>query len=115
MIVRSSGDARALHTLEDTMKQMPAGQKLVTEHPEIRIVQHMEGHPRHAGQHASAVIVSRSPLATIAPLGRDEQLMLDKKDAEDLDLLKIDVLGLTQLSVLEQTLRLAKLPLKYIR
>lgn len=111
MIERSSGDARALHTLEDTFSQMEAGRKLVAEHPEIKVVQRMEGHPRHAGQHASAVIVSRDSLEKIAPIGRDGQLMLDKKDAEQLDLLKIDALGLTQLSILEDTLKLAGLPL----
>ena len=111
MIVRSSGDARALHALKDTLHQMPAGQKLLKEHPEIKIVQGVEGNPRHPGQHASAIIVNVNPLNDIAPLGREKQLMMDKKDAESLDLLKIDILGLTQLSTLEQTLELSGLPL----
>lgn len=111
MIVRSSGDARALHTLEDTFQQLPAGQKLVREHPEIRIVQAMEGHPRHAGKHACAVAVSGSPLTEVAPYTREGTLMIDKKDAEELDILKIDCLGLTQLSILEDTLRMADLPI----
>ena len=111
MIARSSGDARALHTLEDTFEQMPAGQKLASEHPEIRIVQKMEGHPRHPGRHASAVIVSDKPLVHLAPLSREGALMVDKKDAERLDLLKIDILGLTQLSILEDSLSMVGLPL----
>ena len=111
MIERSSGDARAMHTLEDTFEQMPAGRKLAKDHPEIRIVEQMEGHPRHSGRHASAVIVSDKPLVQLAPVSREGSLMVDKKDAEKLDLLKIDVLGLTQLSVLEDALRLSDLPL----
>ena len=111
MIERSSGDARAMHTMEDTFEQMPAGRKLIGQHPEIRIVQDMEGNPRHAGTHASAVIVSDSPLVNLAPLSRDGSLMVDKKDAESMNLLKIDALGLTQLSILEETLRASGLPL----
>src|SRR5687768_610907 len=36
--------------------------------------------------------------------------MCDKKDAEELNLLKVDALGLTQLSIFEKALELAKLP-----
>lgn len=111
MIKRSSGDARALHTLEDTFKELPAGQKLVKDHPEIKIVQQMQGHPTHVGKHAAAVVLNANPLREIAPVDqRSGAIMLDKYDAEEVDLLKIDALGLTHLSILEEALELAGLP-----
>ena len=71
----------------------------------------MEGHPRHSGTHASAVVLSAESLNNIAPVdARNGVLMLDKKDADKVDLLKVDVLGLTQLSILEDSLEYAKLP-----
>jgi DNA polymerase III alpha subunit len=116
MIERSSGDARALHTLEDTLRAMPAGQRLLELHPNTLIATRFEGHPRHYSQHAAGVVIAREPIVNyVAVDHRTGATMCDKKDAEDaFNLLKIDVLGLTQLSVFEDCLRLAGLPLDYL-
>jgi DNA-directed DNA polymerase III PolC len=107
IIERSSGDARAMLTLEDTLNETEAGRLLLTEHPEIRIAARMEGHPRNAGQHAAGVLITEDPIAEyVAVDSRTNGAMADKKDSEDLNLLKIDALGLTQLSVFERTLEL---------
>lgn len=107
LIERSSGDARALDTLEDTLRETPKGKKLLEDHPEILIATQMEGHPRHSGQHAAGIILTDRPiLEHVAIDNRKNSAQCDKKDAEDLDLLKIDALGLTQLSVFEQTMDL---------
>ena len=47
LIVRSSGDSRALQTLEDTFNNTPAGRELLAKYPEILVAGRMEGHPRH--------------------------------------------------------------------
>lgn len=111
LIERSGGDARAQDTLEDTMAAIPVARELVTEYPELKVAYRMEGMPRHSGQHACAVILSDTELNTIAPIDKKNKvLMLDKKDAEYVNLLKVDILGLTQLSILEQALEMAGLP-----
>jgi hypothetical protein len=111
MIERSSGDARALNTLEDSLKELAAGKKLLEDHPEIINIIHMEGHPRHSSQHAAGIIISDKPVSEFVALDlRTGSTMCDKKDAEDLNLLKIDALGLKQLSVFEDTLEMASLP-----
>ena len=112
MIERSSGDSRALNTLEDTLLTMPAGQRLLEEYPEARIVAEFEGHPRHHSQHAAGVVVSATPVTDFVSIDRRTgATMCDKKDAEDgYNLLKIDALGLTQLSVFEDALEMAGLP-----
>lgn len=108
LIERSSGDSRALNTLEDTLKETEAGKKLVSEFPEILVATKMEGHPRHYSQHAAGIVVTEDPVANyVAVDSRTGATFCDKKDAEELNLLKIDALGLTQLSIFEDALELA--------
>lgn len=110
LIVRSGGDSRALDTLEDTLRTTPNGQKLLKEHPEIMVATKMEGHPRHHSQHAAGIIVTDKPVnAYVATDQITGATHCDKKDAEELNLLKIDALGLTQLSVFEDALQMAGL------
>lgn len=110
LIERSSGDSRALNTLEDTLMTMPAGKELIEEYPEMMVATKMEGHPRHYSQHAAGIVIAQHPITDIMPVDhRTGATMCDKKDAEDLNLLKIDALGLTQLSVFEDCLELAGL------
>lgn len=112
LIERSSGDSRALQTLEDTLNTMPAGKTLLADHPESLIVTQFEGHPRHYSQHAAGIVIAERPITDFVAVDhRTGATMCDKKDAEDgYNLLKIDALGLTQLSVFEDCLELAGLP-----
>jgi DNA polymerase III alpha subunit len=111
IIKRSSGDARALQAVEDTFKDTSAGRELIEKHPEMAICQRLEGHPRHYSQHAAGIILTSEPVERyVAVDDRTGATMCDKKDAEDLGMLKIDALGLTQLSVFEDTLAMAGLP-----
>lgn len=72
----------------------------------------MEDHPKHAGQHAAGVVITSGPVSDVVAVDRRTgATMCDKYDAETLNLLKIDALGLTQLSVFEDALELAGLPL----
>lgn len=107
IIERSGGDARALQTLEDTLKDTDAGRSLLAEFPEINIAAGMEGHPNNASQHAAGIVITAAPVHHyVAVDRRSRSIMCDKKDAEDYNLLKIDALGLTQLSIFERTLEL---------
>lgn len=112
LIERSSGDSRALQTLEDTLATMPAGQRLLADHPEAKVVSAFEGHPRHCSQHAAGVVIANEPITNYVAMDkRTNATQCDKKDAEEgFNLLKIDALGLTQLSVFEDALELAGLP-----
>ncbi len=108
LIIRSSGDSRALNTLEDTFTSSAAGKELMEKYPEILVAAQMEGHPRHYSQHAAGIVVTAEPVTEyVAVDARTGATQCDKKDAEDLNLLKIDALGLTQLSVFEDSLLMA--------
>jgi DNA polymerase III alpha subunit len=111
LIERSSGDARAMFALEDTLKGTEAGRAMLSEFPEALIAGRMEGHPANSSQHAAGIVITQEPVAEyVAVDARSKATMCDKKDAEVLNLLKIDALGLTQLSIFERTLKLAGLP-----
>jgi error-prone DNA polymerase len=61
------------------------------------------GFPRHIGTHSSGIVISRLPLADIAPLqpsarGITQIWELDKDDAESIGAIKFDVLSLRMLS-----------------
>ncbi|MCI0563356.1 MAG: hypothetical protein MN733_33185, partial [Nitrososphaera sp.] len=111
IIDRSSGDSRAMLALEDTFNQTDAGKRLMKDYPEARMVSRMEGHPNIASQHAAGIVLTQEPVHRyVAVDQRSKSVMCDKKDAEDLNLLKIDALGLTQLSIFERTLQMIGKP-----
>lgn len=107
LIKRGEGDPLAGQTIKDTLETTQAGQDLLKEHPEVAMVSRFEDHPTNAGQHAAGLIITKRPVTDhVAIDRRTGGIMADKKDAEALGLLKIDALGLTQLSIFERTLEL---------
>ena len=72
----------------------------------------IEGFARHAGTHAAGVVISEEPLTDIVPLQRvakDENAVMVQHpmgDVEALGLLKVDFLGLRNLDVIEETLKI---------
>jgi DNA polymerase III alpha subunit len=83
------------------------GKKLLKEYPEFSDATRMEGHPHNPSQHAAGIVITNSPVTDFVAIdARTKSTMCDKKDAEDLNLLKIDALGLTQLSIFERCLEL---------
>ena len=106
IIERSSGDARSAMCIEDTLNTTKPGQELIEMYPKIAIAGRFEGHAAQAGKHAAGVIVSTEPLYKYAGINsRDDILMMDKHDAEAINLLKIDALGLRTLSILEDCVK----------
>lgn len=105
IIERSSGDSRATFCILDTFEQLESGRNILAKYPELRLSARMEGHARHTGMHAAAIIVTAKPITNYCAVNlKTGTAMLDKKDAEKLNLLKIDALGLRTLSVLDDAL-----------
>ena len=103
MIERPAGDSRANFCLFDTFKTTEAGKKLLKTYPEMIHAAEVEGHASHSSVHAAGVLVSNEPITDYCGINsRDKKriAMIDKRDAEYLNLLKIDVLGLRTLSIL---------------
>lgn len=100
LIEHSSGDARYGSGLEDTLKETPSGREFIEKYPEAEVITHLENHASHTGVHAAGIIVCNEPVIEYCTV-IDGIAQIDKKDAEYLNLLKIDALGLRTLGVIE--------------
>jgi len=78
----------------------------------IEAAQKLEGTARHASVHACGIIISPEPLMNIVPLQLAPQdkntviTQIEMHTLEELGLLKMDFLGLKNLSIIEETLRM---------
>ena len=76
----------------------------------LQVAAHLEGFVRHASTHAAGVVISPQPLQEIVPLyksNKDEittQYAMD--DLEKIGLLKMDFLGLTTLTIIDDCVKL---------
>ncbi|MGG1219388.1 DNA polymerase III subunit alpha [Priestia endophytica] len=94
--------------LEDALEEVPELQDMKLKHPEwFDLAFEFEGKIRHFSTHASALLIADRPLTDIIPLMLDNkgqlQSMVDMKTAEELGLVKFDLLGLKTLSVIQKT------------
>lgn len=103
IVESDAGDDRNL--LEATFRDTKIGQEYIEKYPSLIHAQYIEGHSRHYGQHAAAVVVSNKPLAEYCSLDHSvDGCQLDKHDAEKVNLLKIDCLSLRTLTVIQNCL-----------
>lgn len=105
IIEHSGGDARAELCIRDTFDSLDVGRELLKKYPHLEIACEIEGHARHSGKHAAAIIVTSKPITNYCSV--DQQTgagQVDKYDAEDLNLIKIDALGLRTLTLIEDCL-----------
>jgi hypothetical protein len=104
MIERSSGDSRAAFCLNDTLEALKAGRELLDKHPGFKNSGALEGHASHAGVHAAGVIICNTPVADYCSVTAEGIGQIDKYQAESLNLMKLDALGLKTLDIVQETL-----------
>ena len=105
IIERSGGDSRAAFCILDTFNELDVGKEILEKYPQMKIAADMEYHARHSGVHAAGILVTEEPVhnyCSVSSYGGSAQI--DKYDAESLNLLKIDALGLRTLSILQDIL-----------
>jgi DNA polymerase III subunit alpha len=71
----------------------------------------LEGQARHSSTHAAGVVISRDPLTSVVPLVKNDGQVATQfamADIEKIGLLKMDILGLRNLTVIQDTLNLIK-------
>ena len=103
-------------TLEQALKDSPPLQDAYDKDPQMREVidtaLKLEGLVRGAGVHAAGVVIAPRPLTDLVPLSRSKNdeivTAYDMKAIEKLGLLKMDFLGLTTLTVIDDCLKLLK-------
>jgi DNA polymerase III subunit alpha len=104
-------------TLAEALQQNPELRELRDRDARVKdllqVAERLEGLARHASTHAAGVVISPTPLPEIVPLyksNKDEittQYAMD--DLEKIGLLKMDFLGLTTLTVLDDCRRLIEM------
>ncbi|ABL96809.1 hypothetical protein BcepF1.078 [Burkholderia phage BcepF1] len=98
----AKGDDRYGYELEDTFKQTEPGQDYAATHPgAARMMAEVEIHPSHTSVHAAGILVCNDPVSDFCTVEANGVASLDKDDAESLNLLKIDALGLRTLGIIE--------------
>jgi len=102
--------------LETAIKESPALQQAYENDSQVKqlidTAMKLEGLVRNAGVHAAGVVISPRPLNELVPLFRtkNEEIVtaFDMVAIEKMGLLKMDFLGLTTLTILDDTLKLIR-------
>jgi DNA polymerase-3 subunit alpha len=101
-------------TLDKALEEVPDLRKAYDTDAQIRelidTAKKLEGLVRGAGVHASAVVIAPRPLTELVPLAKTKNdeivTAYDMKAVEKMGLLKMDFLGLTTLTVIDDCLKL---------
>ncbi len=104
--------------LDECLKKVQELKTLYDSNPEakklIDTARHLEGVARHASVHACGTVIAKNPLMERVPLQfapQENDIIITQFEmhaVEDLGLLKIDFLGLKNLTIIEDALRLIK-------
>ena len=103
VIQRFDGDEGLYDTIKDTFEDVPRAKEILEKNPDLSFAADLEGQIRNMTTHAAGLIVGDRPLNEIIALyQRDGQTLssVEMKDSTKVGLLKIDVLGLTELTIL---------------
>ncbi len=100
--------------LDDAIKESPALQQAYESDSQIRALldtaRKLEGLVRNSGVHAAGVVISPHPLTELVPLHKTKNdeivTAFDMVAIEKMGLLKMDFLGLTTLTILDDALKL---------
>ena len=104
--------------LKEALKEVAELRQMYNATPDakklIDAAKHLEGVVRHASVHACGVVIAPDSLTDFLPLQRAPQndtlviTQIEMHGVEDLGLLKMDFLGLKNLTIIEETLRLIR-------
>ncbi|HRX47524.1 MAG TPA: DNA polymerase III subunit alpha [Spirochaetota bacterium] len=103
------------NTLAESIKTSPELKKLSDSDKGKELIDislRLEGLTRSAGKHAAGVVISKGPLTEYVPLYRDKDGSIssqyEKNTLEQAGLVKMDFLGLKNLSIIDNCLKLIK-------
>lgn len=102
--------------LSEAMEQIPQLRELertdIKHQKLFEYSKKLEGLVRNVGVHAAGVVIADQPLQSYVPLQLDKEgkrvVQFEKNAIEELGLLKMDFLGLRNLSVIDRTVRIVK-------
>ena len=116
MVAKSIPGAPGM-TIQKALSESPDFKKFYNENSEIKYLvdmsEKLEGLPRHASMHAAGVVIGREPIDEFVPLCKNNSdaavtTQYEKDTLEELGLLKMDFLGLRNLTVIQDAIRSIK-------
>lgn len=121
IIERSSGDLRGNATIEDSIAMFPKVADVFTRNPKLLQAQRLEGNEKQMSVHAAGLVIANEPLTDgMAVYSREDSktkeratvLSIDKYDADYLNALKLDALGLTTMGMIRRCLEMIGMTLE---
>ena len=95
-------------TLEEALKTSPRLKEMYDTDPKVKklidTARSLEGMPRNTSTHAAGVVITANPVETYVPLSRNDDTIVTQytmTTIEELGLLKMDFLGLRNLTVIK--------------
>lgn len=106
-IILDGGKIIEINTIELAEEHCPELRVFLDKYPEVReYSEKLCGLPRAVGLHAGGIIISDIPLDEFVPLRRDKSgviaVHLEKNQAEEVGLVKMDILGLETLDIIKK-------------
>jgi len=104
-------------TLDEAISAEPKLQKLINENPTVQrifeIAKRLEGVTRHASKHAAGIVISPDPIDEVLPVyvpSKSTELVAQyaMTELESIGFLKIDLLGLKNLTLIARVLAMIK-------
>ncbi len=98
-VLESDKDLKAQYDTNDEVKKL------------LDTAMAVEGFPRHASTHAAGVVITNGPVSDYVPLAKNDDVIVtqyQKNEVEQLGLLKVDLLGLRNITVIDKTVKLIK-------
>lgn len=104
-------------TIEKALAESPEFKQAIHSEPDARHIMKyarlLEGLPRHTGMHAAGVVIGEKPLIEIIPLTKEPKenlivVQFEKGPTEEIGLLKMDFLGLKNLTTIYEACALIK-------
>jgi DNA polymerase-3 subunit alpha len=97
--IASSSDFKSVYESDDKLRRL------------IDMARGVEGMPRHASMHAAGVVITRDPVDSYVPLQKNDESVVTQytmTNLEELGLLKMDFLGLRNLTVIRDAEKMIK-------
>ena len=102
-------------TIDQSLKKVPELKKEYDTNPTVKslidMAKKVEGMPRHASTHAAGVVITDLPVSEYVPLATSDEAVVTQytmTTLEELGLLKMDFLGLRNLTVIDDTVKIIR-------
>lgn len=111
IVDRDDGDPRENYSVVDAIESFDRAKEIVRKYPDLLMATDIEGDYRGMGIHAAGLVISTTPIREVSAIYTQRKegverrgIAFDKRDAEYLGVLKLDILGLKTMGLITDVL-----------